>query len=180
MRLPLLRAGLVNDAELFAVCRALAQVAVQFSATVVVRLGNVTDGRHPVNVSVRDSQVYVVLVSGDDSPNREVVVGPFMHSERCPSGQILDDERPAALEGFDAGFERADSRLVGFDACHECLFPSLLEARVAVAQVALCPGRNEVKLLACFGPAAPTALPKSVFVHAHTECHPFVHANGDD
>ena len=76
-----------------------------------------------------DSQIHVVLVSGDDGPYWEVKVVPVAHYEGCPSGQVLDDERTVALEGFDAGFERVNARAVCFDACHECRFPSLLEVR---------------------------------------------------
>ena len=130
---------------------------------------------------MRGSQVYVSPVSGDDGPVWEVKVAPFVNCERCPSGQVLDGERLIAfLKGFDAGFERVNARAVCFDACHECLFPPLLEALVAVGQIVRALECDEVKFLACYALYAPEALPKRRFTLAHAECHPFARANGED
>ena len=69
------------------------------------------------------AQVDALAVPGDDSSKWEIQVARVAHYEAAPSGQVSDGERSAALEGFDAGFERVDSFLVGFEACHSVSFP---------------------------------------------------------
>lgn len=182
---PPLPGRLVDDAEPLAHHRAHAQEFVESFEVVSARLSTTAARRLPVDAPVWSSQVYVVLVSGDDRPEREAQVAFFAHYERCPSGQVLDSKRPVAFETFDARFNGIDAFLVGFDACHKCssfLFSEVRArtvTRVGVVQVVRIFEGDEVQFLACYSQLAPKTLPLSRTGDACGKTHPFIAVDHD-